>query len=147
MKLSELKKPEGAKKGRKRIGRGNGSGFGGTCGRGHKGQKSRSGSNKMPVWFEGGQMPIQRRLPKRGFNNPFRKTYQVVNLSDISRVGKAGSLDPEKMVELGLIRSPKKPVKILGKGELSFAVTVSAHAFSAKARQVIEAAGGKAEVL
>lgn len=147
MKLSELKKPEGAKKNRKRIGRGNGSGYGGTSGRGHKGQKSRSGSNKMPVWFEGGQMPIQRRLPKRGFNNPFRKTYQVVNLSDISRVGKTESLDPEKMAELGLIQSPKKPVKVLGNGELSFAVTVSAHAFSAKARQVIEAAGGKAEVL
>jgi len=147
MKLSELKKPEGATRTRKRIGRGNGSGYGGTCGRGHKGQKSRSGSNKMPVWFEGGQMPIQRRLPKRGFNNPFRKTYQVVNLSDISRVGDSGSLNPEKMAELGLIRSAKKPVKILGNGELSFAVTVAAHAFSARARQAIEAAGGKAEVL
>ena len=92
-------------------------------------------------------MPIQRRLPKRGFNNPFRKTYQVVNLSDISRVGKTDSLNPEKMAELGLIRSPEKPVKVLGNGELSFAVTVAAHAFSAKARQLIEAAGGKAEVL
>jgi len=92
-------------------------------------------------------MPIQRRLPKRGFNNPFRKTYQVVNLSDITRAGKTDSLNPEKMAELGLIRSAKKPVKVLGKGELSFAVTVSAHAFSAKARQVIEAAGGKAEVI
>ncbi len=147
MKLSELKKPEGATKNRKRIGRGNGSGHGGTSGRGHKGQKSRSGSNKMPVWFEGGQMPIQRRLPKRGFNNPFHKNYQVVNLSDISRVGKTDSLNPEKMAELGLISSAKKLVKILGNGELSFPVSISAHAFSAKARQVIEAAGGKAEVL
>ena len=92
-------------------------------------------------------MPIQRRLPKRGFNNPFRKTYQVVNLSDITRVGKTDSLDPDKMAELGLISSSKKLVKVLGKGEISFAVTVSAHAFSAKARQAIEAAGGKAEVL
>ena len=147
MKLSEIKKPEGATKNRKRVGRGNGSGYGGTSGRGQNGQKSRSGNNKMPVWFEGGQMPIQRRLPKRGFNNPFRKTYQVVNLSDITRVGKTDSLDPDKMAELGLISSSKKLVKVLGKGEISFAVTVSAHAFSAKARQAIEAAGGKAEVL
>ena len=147
MKLSEIKKPEGATKNRKRVGRGKGSGYGGTSGRGENGQKSRSGNNKMPVWFEGGQMPIQRRLPKRGFNNPFRKTYQVVNLSDITRVGKTDSLNPDKMAELGLINSAKKPVKVLGDGEISFAVNVSANAFSAKARQAIEAAGGKAEVI
>jgi len=147
MKLSDLKKPEGSTSSRKRVGRGNGSGWGGTSGRGHKGQKSRSGKNKMPVWFEGGQMPIQRRLPKRGFHNIFRKSYQVINLSDIERVGKRDSLDPASMAELGLIRKADQPVKVLGDGKLSFAVTVSANAFSAKAREVIEAAGGKVEVL
>ncbi len=147
MKLSELKKPEGSSRQRKRVGRGSGSGSGGTSGRGHKGQKSRSGKNKMPVWFEGGQMPIQRRLPKRGFKNPFRKTFQVINLSDIERVGKRESLDPQAMVELGLIRKAGQPVKVLGDGKLDFAVNVSANAFSAKAREVIEAAGGKVEVL
>jgi large subunit ribosomal protein L15 len=147
MKLSELKRPEGASRQRKRIGRGRGSGRGGTSGRGHKGQKSRSGKNKMPAWFEGGQMPIQRRLPKRGFNNPFRKTYQLVNLSDIERVGKRDSLDPQAMAELGLIRKADRPVKILGDGKISFAVNVSANAFSTKARESIEAAGGKVEVL
>lgn len=148
MKLSDLKKPEGATRERKRVGRGRGSGRGGTSGRGHKGQKSRSGKNKMPVWFEGGQMPIQRRLPKRGFNNLFRKEYQVVNLSDIERVGKRDSLDPAAMAELGLIRKADQPVKVLANGgKLSFAVSVSANAFSAKAREAIEASGGKVEVL
>jgi len=147
MKLSELKKPEGATRDRKRVGRGRGSGQGGTAGRGHKGQKSRSGHNKMPVWFEGGQMPLQRRLPKRGFNNPFRKAYQVINLSDIERIGKRDILDPKSMAELGLIRKVGQPVKVLGDGKLSFAVSVSANAFSAKAREAIEAAGGKVEVL
>jgi large subunit ribosomal protein L15 len=147
MKLSELKKPEGSRRQRKRVGRGSGSGSGGTSGRGHKGQKSRSGSKKMPVWFEGGQMPIQRRLPKRGFKNPFRKTFQIINLADIERIGKRENLDPATMVELGLIRKAGQPVKVLGDGKLSFAVSVSANAFSAKAREVIEAAGGKVEVL
>ena len=147
MKLSELKKPEGATRERKRVGRGRGSGQGGTAGRGHKGQKARSGHRKMPAWFEGGQMPIQRRLPKRGFKNPFRKVYQVINLSDIERIGKRDSLDPAAMAELGLIRKAGQLVKVLGDGKLSFAVTVSANAFSAKAREVIEAAGGKVEVL
>lgn len=147
MKLSELKRPEGASRDRKRVGRGRGSGQGGTAGRGHKGQKARSGHNKMAAWFEGGQMPIQRRLPKRGFKNPFRKSYQVINLSDIERVGKRDSLDPAAMAELGLIDRAGQPVKVLGDGKLSFAVAVSANAFSAKAREAIEAAGGKVEVL
>ena len=147
MKLSELKKPEGATRERKRVGRGKGCGQGGTAGRGHKGQKSRSGHRKVPAWFEGGQMPIQRRLPKRGFKNPFRKSYQVINLSDIEQLGKRDSLDPAAMAELGMIRRNGLPVKVLGDGKLSFAVTISANAFSAKAREVIEAAGGKVEVL
>ena len=147
MKLSELKKPEGSTRQRKRVGRGSGSGSGGTSGRGHKGQKSRSGHSKMPAWFEGGQMPIQRRLPKRGFKNPFRKIFQIINIADIERVGKRESLDPQSMAELGLIRKAGQLVKVLGDGQLSFAVSVSANAFSAKAREVIEAAGGKVEVL
>lgn len=92
-------------------------------------------------------MPIQRRLPKRGFKNPFRKTFQIINLSDIERVGKRENLDPQTMIKLGLIRKISQPVKVLGDGKLSFAVNVSANAFSANARQVIEAAGGKVEVL
>ncbi|MFC1544525.1 50S ribosomal protein L15 [Gemmatimonadota bacterium] len=147
MKLSELKKPEGATRERKRVGRGRGSGQGGTSGRGQNGQKSRSGHHKLPAWFEGGQMPIQRRLPKRGFKNPFRKEYQVINLSDIERTGKRDSLDPKSMAELRLIRKVGQPIKVLGNGKLSFAVSVSANAFSAKARELIEAAGGKVEVL
>jgi len=148
MRLSEIRKPAGATTKPKRLGRGKGSGYGGTSGRGSKGQKARSGSKKMPVWFEGGQMPIQRRLPKRGFKSMFRKSYQIVNLEDINRVGKQlERLGPEEMAQLGLIRNTRKPVKVLGDGELEFALTVSAHAFSAKAREVIEAKGGRAEVL
>jgi len=146
MKLSELKRPEGANKERKRVGRGRGTGHGNTAGKGHKGQKARSGG-KVPSWFEGGQMPLQRRIPKRGFHNPFRTAYQVVNLADISRLGQRESLTPDDMVELGLIVRNKGPVKVLAKGELGFAVAVSANAFSAKAREAIEAAGGKVEVL
>jgi len=146
MKLSELKRPEGSRKKRKRVGRGGSSGSGGTSGRGHKGQKCRSGA-RIPVWFEGGQMPLQRRLPKRGFTNIFRKSFQIVNLSDLNRGAGRDKLGPEEMAELGLIRSSARPVKVLADGELTFGVTVAAHAFSAAARGKIEAAGGKVEVL
>jgi large subunit ribosomal protein L15 len=146
MKLSELKKPEGCTKQRKRVGRGSGSGSGGTSGRGHKGQKCRSGAS-IPAWFEGGQMPLQRRLPKRGFHNLFRKTFQTVNISDINRASKLDRLGPEEMKELGMIRSAAKPVKILAGGELEKATTIAAHAFSEAARKKIEAAGGKVEVI
>jgi len=147
MKLSELKKPEGSRKKRKRVGRGEGSGAGGTCGRGHKGQKCRSGA-KIPVWFEGGQMPLQRRLPKRGFNNMFRKSYQIVNISDLNRAAGRKKLGPVEMAELGLIRSAANPVKVLANGELDKGgATVAAHAFSEAARKKIEAAGGKVELL
>lgn len=146
MKLSDLKKPEGANKERNRVGRGRGTGHGNTAGRGHKGQRARSGG-KVRAGFEGGQMPLQRRIPKRGFFNPFRTEYQVVNLQDISRIGQRESLTPDDMADLGLISRNKGPVKVLAKGELTFAVSVSAHAFSAKAREMIEAAGGKVEVL
>jgi large subunit ribosomal protein L15 len=146
MKLSELKRPEGSSKERKRVGRGRGTGHGNTSGRGHKGQKARSGG-KVREWFEGGQMPLQRRLPKRGFTNIFHKSYQIVNLEDINRLGQRDHLGPAEMVELGLIHNTNLPVKILADGVLEFGLTVTAHAFSAKAREVIEAKGGKVEVL
>ena len=147
MKLSELKKPEGSRKKRRRVGRGEGSGVGGTCGRGHKGQKCRSGA-KIPAWFEGGQMPLQRRLPKRGFNNMFRKSYQIVNISDLNRAAGRKKLGPAEMAELGLIGSAVKPVKVLANGELDKGgATVAAHAFSEAARKKIEAAGGKVELI
>ncbi|MBN2287979.1 MAG: 50S ribosomal protein L15 [Candidatus Glassbacteria bacterium] len=146
MKLSQLKRPEGSRKNRKRVGRGSGSGTGGTSGRGHKGQKSRSGV-KIPVWFEGGQMPLQRRLPKRGFNNPFRKSFQVVNLSDLNRAQGRDKLGPAEMAELGLVRSANRPIKVLAGGEIEKGATIAAHAFSEAARKKIEAAGGKIEVI
>jgi large subunit ribosomal protein L15 len=146
MKLNEMKSPAQSVKSPKRIGRGRGSGHGNTAGRGHKGQLARAGGT-LSIGFEGGQMPLQRRLPKRGFHNIFRKVYQVVNLSDLERIGKQDILGPEEMVRLGLIRSAEKPVKVLGKGDLHFPLTVRAHAFSSKARQVIEAQGGRVEVL
>lgn len=146
MKLSELKRPEGANKAAKRVGRGRGTGHGNTAGKGHKGQKARSGA-KIPRWFEGGQMPLQRRVPKRGFHNKFRTEYQVVNLADISRLGPIESLNLDDMVRHGLVRKNKGPVKVLAKGEIGFPVSVTANAFSAKAREVIEAGGGKVEVV
>jgi len=145
MKLNQLKKPEGSSKNRKRVGRGRGSGKGNTSGRGHKGQKARSGHNKMSVWFEGGQMPIQRRLPKRGFNNPFKKVFQIVNLTELERVGRRDAIGPAEMAELGLVRHADRPVKVLANGSLSFAATVTADAFSASAKSAIESAGGKVE--
>ncbi len=131
---------------RKRVGRGPGSGHGKTSTRGHKGQLARSGA-KRRAWSEGGQMPLQRRLPKRGFTNIFRKKFQVVKLSDLSRVGGAEVISPQNMKEAGLIKKAHQPVKILGQGDLKTGVTVQAHAFSRKAQEKIQAAGGKAEVI
>ena len=125
---------------RKRIGRGTGSGHGKTAGKGHKGQKARSGGHSRP-WFEGGQMPLQRRIPKRGFHNKFRVEYQVVNVRDLNRV-EVSELNPEVMRELGLISNSRLPVKILGSGEVEKAFQVTAHRFSGTARSKIEAAGG-----
>lgn len=146
MKLNEIKVPFGAKKKRKRVGRGEGSGHGGTCCRGHKGQKSRSGV-RIPAWFEGGQMPIQRRLPKRGFRNLFRKEFQVVNLKDLERCGKDKMITPELLYEKGIVKKRRVPVKILGQGEVAAGLTVRAHAFSAMARNKIESANGSVEVI
>lgn len=147
MKLHELAPHPGATKERKRVGRGIGSGHGKTCGRGHKGQKSRSGDRKLPSWFEGGQTPLHKRVPKRGFNSPNRVEYTVVNVKLLDKYFQAGEeVTPEKLVELGLAKKGM-PVKILGDGELTKPLVVKAHAFSQSARQKIEAAGGTCEEL
>ena len=146
VKIHELKSAEGARRERKRRGRGPGSGHGQTSGRGDKGQKSRSGGHIQP-WFEGGQLPLHRRVPKRGFTNIFREEYAIINLKDLSRFAAGASLSPELLWEQGMIKHPHDLVKILGEGEISGALHISAHKFSRSARQKIEAAGGKAEVI
>ncbi len=143
MKLHDLSPAAGSRRQRKRIGRGPGSGHGKTAGRGHKGQRSRSGFSRRRG-FEGGQMPLLRRVPKRGFTNIFRTEYEIVNLSALA--GLEGEVTPELLAELGKVRAGR-PVKILGQGELGAALKVSAHKFSAAARSKIEAAGGSCEVL
>ncbi|MBD3331700.1 50S ribosomal protein L15 [candidate division GN15 bacterium] len=145
MDLHTLKPAPGSKKSRKRVGRGPGSGLGKTSGRGHKGQGSRSGSGTRPG-FEGGQMPLHRRLPKFGFTNKFRKVYQIVNVSDLERC-EAGEVTPETLVQAGLIRKADEPVKVLGNGKVEKAFTVKVAAFSKSAVAKLEAAGGKAEVV
>lgn len=145
--LSNLPRPEGANRDRKRLGRGPGSGTGKTSGKGHKGQKARTGHHGTPAWFEGGQMPIQRRLPKRGFKNPFRTEYEIVNLDDIAALEET-EITPEVLHQHRLIDLGKgRPVKILAEGELERKITVSAHRVSASARSKIEAAGGSVELL
>lgn len=146
MDLSNLKPAAGSTKNRKRIGRGPGSGAGKTSGKGHKGQNARSGGGVKPG-FEGGQMPLQRRLPKRGFTSLNKKVYALVNLRDLE-VFEAGSvIDVDALGKAGLISGVKDGVKVLADGELSKALTVQAHKFSKSAAEKIEAAGGKAEVL
>jgi large subunit ribosomal protein L15 len=129
---------------KKRVGRGPGSGMGKTSTRGQKGQMSRSGS-KRRAWFEGGQMPLQRRVPKRGFNNIFKKEYQLINLEQLQKVH-TQELNPETMKKLGLVKSSKKAIKILGNGTIDSAITVVADAFSKNAKEKIEKANGKAEL-
>ena len=146
MDLSNLSPAKGAVKKRKRLGRGPGSGQGKTAGRGHKGAGQRAGANTKPG-FEGGQMPLQRRLPKHGFHNPFRVEYAVVNLADLEAQFDGGaSVDPEALLEKGMVRKGRR-VKVLANGELKKTLTVRAHAFSEKARSNIVAAGGTAEVI
>ncbi len=147
--LSNLRPAPGSRKKEKRIGRGQGSGHGGTSTRGHKGQKSRSGDSIRP-WFEGGQMPLIRRIPKRGFRNPFKVEYQIVNLSrlqeliDKGKISPDAKVTPELLYEVGAVSKRTLPVKILGDGELKVALEISAHAFSKSALQKIQAIGGKA---
>jgi large subunit ribosomal protein L15 len=146
MSLSNLRPPKGAKHAKKRIGRGHGSGHGKTATRGHKGAKSRSGWKKKRG-FEGGQMPLHRRVPKRGFHNPFREEYEVVNLDTLGERFDAGvEVTPELLRERGLV-GRQGPIKVLARGEVGKALTVRAHKFSGKAAEKIQAAGGTAEVL
>lgn len=146
--LNNLKAPAGGAHKKKRVGRGPGSGLGKTSGRGYKGQKSRSGYSRMRG-FEGGQMPLHRRLPKRGFTNIFKREWAEVNLADLEKAFEAGAVvTPEALLELGLIhKTTLKSVVILGQGELKKSLTVNAHRFSKSAKLKIEEAGGKAEVL
>lgn len=147
MKLHELSPVEGSKKDSKRIGRGHGSGQGKTAGKGHKGQKARSGKG-MRLGFEGGQMPLQRRIPKRGFNNIFAKKVVSVNLSTLDRKFENGAVvDVKALTDAGIVKNSFDSVKILGNGTLNKKLTVKVSAFSESAKSKIEAAGGKAEVI
>jgi large subunit ribosomal protein L15 len=141
MDLSNLKHAKGARKNRKRVGRGEGSGLGVTAGRGNKGYLSRSGSKKRS-WFEGGQMPLQRRLPKFGFANIHRKEYQVVNVQDLEKIKKKENITADVLFENGLIRKKRVPVKLLGNGELKSKVTIKVDAVSKTAQEKIEKQGG-----
>ena len=144
--LHSLKPAKGANRKRKRVGRGPGSGNGVTAGRGHKGQKSRSGYSQRPG-FEGGQMPLYRRLPKRGFTNIFAKKWAVLNVVDLNRLDDGSEVTPESLLEKKLIKKLGDGLRILGNGELQKKLTVKAHHFSASAKAKIEEAGGTAEVI
>jgi len=144
MNLSNIRAPKKANENKKRVGRGMGSGMGKTSTRGHKGQRSRSGS-RMMRGFEGGQMPLHRRVPKRGFTNIFREEYNIVNLEKLADLGES-TINPDVLRKAGVIKT-KHPVKILGDGELRSAITVQAHKFSKSAQEKITGAGGKFEVL
>jgi large subunit ribosomal protein L15 len=147
MDLSNLRPAKGAKHSKKRVGRGQGSGNGKTAGRGHKGAQSRSGY-KSKRGFEGGQMPLHRRIPKRGFNNIFREEYAVVNLDTLAEQFEAGTeITVDLLREHGLVRKGARRIKVLARGDISKALTVRAHKFSGKAAEKIAAAGGRAEVL
>lgn len=144
MNLSNIRAPKKANENKKRVGRGMGSGMGKTSTRGHKGQRSRSGS-RMMRGFEGGQMPLHRRVPKRGFTNIFREEYNIVNLEKLADLGES-TIDPDMLRKAGVI-STKRKLKILGDGELKSAITVRAHKFSKSAQEKITKAGGKFEIL
>jgi large subunit ribosomal protein L15 len=146
MKLEDLQPAAGSKKKDKRVGRGVGSGHGKTSCKGHKGQKARSGGTKGPA-FEGGQMPLQRRLPKRGFKNNFSVEFAIINLKDINTLKDMDIITPEALLEKGVIKNLKSGLKVLGEGEIQRPVTIKADAFSASALTKIAAAGGKAEVV
>ena len=141
MSLNNLRPPKGAKHAKRRVGRGPGSGHGKTSGRGEKGQKSRAGFSRQPG-FEGGQMPLHRRLPKRGFTNIFKKEYAVVNLADLERFDNGATVDEAALRQAGLVKGQNDGVKVLGNGKLSKKLTVSATKFSETARKAIEGAGG-----
>ncbi len=145
MRLSDLQPPSGCRKRKKRVGRGIGSGHGKTSCRGHKGQKARSGGGVKPG-FEGGQMPLHRRLPKRGFTNIFQKRFAIVNIGSLNRLSES-LITPELMKEKGLVKDPRDGIKILGEGELTRPITVKAHAFSKSAKDKIIQAKGSIEII
>lgn len=144
MRLDDLRPPPGSRKRRKRVGRGESSGHGKTSCRGSKGQKARSGG-QVPPGFEGGQMPLQRRLPKRGFKSPFKKVYSLVHVGDLERFEPGSVVDVEALVQCGLVRKLEDGVKLLSDGELTKALTVRVHKISQGARQKVQAAGGTVE--
>lgn len=146
MELSRLKPPEGSRKKRKRVGRGSGSGHGGTSCKGHKGQNARSGGGAKPG-FEGGQMPLSRRLPKRGFRNKFRKDIIVVNLEQLKKFEEGSIVDTDTLLRLGIIKRKGDGVKILGKGDITYPLTLRVNNISRSAREKIEATGGSVEVI
>ena len=146
MKLHELKRYAGSVQERKRVGRGPGSGLGKTSGRGHKGQKARSGSS-IPATFEGGQLPLYRRIPKRGFNNKFRTEYATINLTDLNRFEDNTNVTPELLKETGIIKKQLSGIKILADGDLEKKLKISAHKFSKKAIEKIEKSGSSYEVI
>ncbi len=144
--LSNLRPPRGSRHRKVRVGRGMGSKLGKTAGKGNKGQKSRKGYSRRPG-FEGGQMPLHRRLPKRGFHNPFGRNFEVLNVQSLNHFAAGETVTPDALCSRGLVGGDREPVKILGNGDLKVALTVRAHAFSKSAQEKIVAAGGKAEVL
>ncbi|HEB73947.1 MAG TPA: 50S ribosomal protein L15 [Candidatus Desulfofervidus auxilii] len=147
MSLNNLKPPYGAIRKKKRVGRGDGSGHGNTCGRGQKGQKARSGGQVKP-YFEGGQMPLYRRLPKRGFKNIFKEEFAIINIRDlVKKFRENEEVTPEKLLEVGLIKKKNKRIKLLGDGDISFPLLIKVHKISQQAKSKIEAAGGKIEVI
>lgn len=146
MRIEDLRPAEGSRRRDKRVGRGTGSGHGKTACKGHKGQRARSGGAKGPG-FEGGQMPLQRRLPKRGFKNRFKVEYAIINLKDINRLDGLDIITPDVLMEKSIIKDLKDGLKVLGEGEINRPITVKANAFSASASHKIAAAGGKAEVI
>ncbi|MBI3752443.1 MAG: 50S ribosomal protein L15 [Deltaproteobacteria bacterium] len=144
--LSKLKAPRGAATKRTRVGRGEGSGLGKTSGKGHKGQKARTGGSTK-LGYEGGQTPLHRRLPKRGFTNEFKARYNIVNIERLSAFNKGDIVDADALVAKGIVKNIKDSIKILGDGEIKVPLTIKAHKFTVAARKKIEAAGGKAEVV
>jgi len=146
MRIHDLSPVKDSKKSRKRVGRGPGSGHGKTSCRGHKGQNARSGGGVRPG-FEGGQMPLQRRLPKRGFTNIFKKRYAIININNLNRFEPEAILDPEALKEAGLVKSIKDGVKLLGDGAISHPIVIRVHKASKTAKEKIEAAGGRVEIL
>jgi large subunit ribosomal protein L15 len=146
LRIGQLSPAEGSKRTRKRLGCGPGSGLGKTSGRGHKGQKSRSGSS-IPAWFEGGQMPLQRRVPKRGFTNIFRVERQILNVRDLEKFDANAEVNVEALLDKGIIKNLKRPVKLLGEGELNKPLKVIVHACSKKAKEIVEKAGGEVQIV